>query len=460
MQAGAVGFCGGGSVSGWLLPVALFSLISAPPKTAVMDISHVRQTTLANGLHVIVKQEPYWGIVGFTVDIRCGSVRDPEGKAGLCHLMEHLLFETTSKQRPGLGRAVEDLGGYINAETMRDFVSVETLVASPQFADTLKLVADRVTNPTFDPALINQEKQIVLDELADRASRADVLVDQSLWEGAYEKHPYGHPIGGTKKSLDAIKPEDIVAQYKRFFVPNNSALIVVGDVKADAVFAAARAAFGSWQRHEIDWKPPAPEPLMHEIRSHILHGQNRATVFTMAFNAPGIGTPEDVCAMDLIYSWLGQGESSWLQRVLVREKKLAVGADCDFLTQRWPGLLIITVVCSPDQELPARSAICDAIRQLRKAPLSEAELNRLKRLVYTEYAFSNETYLDQAMSTGFYEMIDTYKFAFEYTKDVMKVTPAKLQEVARRYLNPDAYAISVLRPQRQGQDQEASLSWH
>jgi zinc protease len=426
-----------------------------------MDLGHVRETTLPNGLHVIVKHEPYWGIVGFTIQVRCGSVRDPEGKAGLCHLMEHLLFENKSKVRPGLGRAVEDLGGYINAETLRDFVSVETLVASPQFGEALKLLADRVTRATFDAAAVNAEKTIILQELADRNSNADVLVDEALWQAAFEKHPYRWPIGGTKESLDAIKPEDAVAQYKRFFVPNNSALIVVGDVDPDAVFEAAKSAFGSWEKREVDWKAPAPEPSMHEVRARILHAQNRASVFTMGFRAPGLDKPAEVCAMDLIYSWLGQGENSWLQRVLVREKKLAVAADCDFLTERFPGLLTVTAVCAPEQELEARSAVAGAIRQIRDTPLTDADLDRVKRMVYTQYAFSNETYLDQARSAGFYEMIGDYKFAFEYTDLIMKVTPADVQAVARKYLDPDAYAAAVLRPQKgEGQDQEAGLSWH
>jgi zinc protease len=449
-------------VSGWLIPIALFSVLSAPPpKTAVMDLGHVREATLANGLHVIVKHEPYWGIVGFTVQIRCGSSRDPEGKAGLCHLMEHLLFESKSKQRPGLGRVIEDLGGYVNAETMRDFVSVETLVASPQFGEALKLVADRVTRATFEATAVTGEKQIVMQELADRNANADVLVDEALWQAAFEKHPYRFPIGGTKETLDAIKAEDCTAQYKQFFVPNNSALIVVGDVDPDAVFEAAKNAFGPWEKREVDYKAPAPEPPMHEVRARILHGQNRASVFTMGFRAPGIEKPAEVCAMDLIYSWLGQGENAWLQRVLVREKKLAVAADCDFLTQRWPGLLIVTAVCAPEQELEARSTVAGAIRQLRDTQLSDAELDRVKRMVYTQYAFSNETYLDQAGSAGFYEMIGSYKFAFEYTDLIMKVTPADVQAVARKYLDPDAYAAAVLRPQRgDGQDQEAGLSWH
>jgi zinc protease len=435
--------------------------MSAPPKTPVMDVAHVRETTLGNGLHVIVKHEPYWGIVGFTVHVRCGAVRDPEGKAGLAHLMEHMLFESQGKQRPGLGRALEDLGAYVNAETSRDFVSVEALVASAQFGDALKLVADRVTRASFEATAVSNQKQIVLQELADRNANADVMVDTALWQAAYEEHPYRWPIGGTKETLDAIRAEDVVAQYKRYFAPNNAALIVAGDVSPDAVIEAARSAFGTWERREVDFKAPAPEPPMHEIRTRILHGQNKATVFSMAFRAPSIEKPADVCAMDCIYSWLGQGENSWLQRVLVREKKLAVGSDCDFLTQKYSGLLVITAVCAPNQELEARSAVAGAIRQLRDTQLSDAELDRVKRMVYTQYAFSNETYLDQSMSAGFYEMIGDYKFAFEYTDLVMKVTPGDLRAVARKYLDPDAYAVAVLRPQRpEGNDQEAGLGWH
>lgn len=425
---------------------------------AILDAQRVKDVTLDNGLHVIVLEEPQWPVVSVGLNVRCGSLHDPPDKAGLSHLLEHLLFESADPSAPGLGLAVEDLGGYINAQTLRDFMSVDILVATDELEEVLALLAERVTKPSFDKEALHREKQIIAREIADRGEEADAAAMTALWELAYPRHPYGWPIGGTKKSLSAIELDDVVAHHKKFYVPNNAALVVVGDVQSAQVFEAAKRAFGRWRRADVDWQPPPPEPPLDEVRTKIIERQAAVTVFAAGFPAPGIDRPEDVCAMDLIYTWFGEGEGSWLQRVLVNDRKLALGAEAEFLTQRYPGLLILAVVCPREKEIEARQAILEAVDQLRSAPLSDDELTRLKDLVYTQYAFTNETCLDKAGSIGFYEMITGYRFAFDYIELVEKITPAQLLDVARRYLNPEAYSVVVLRPPSEG-GQEAWAPW-
>ncbi|MBC7289397.1 MAG: insulinase family protein [Armatimonadetes bacterium] len=105
-----------------------------------------------------------------------------------------------------------------------------------------------------------------------------------------------------------------------------------------------------------------------------------------------------------------------------------------------------------------REAVLAKIRELRQRPVSQAELDTAKTVLATSWAFTNETYLDQVGSIGFYEMIDTYKFAFDYLDLVRTITPEQVQEVARKYLDPDAYAGVTVRPQQSG-EQEAMIPW-
>lgn len=441
----------------WPLIVLALAL-GVASQASILDAQRVKETTLPNGLHVIVLHQPYWGVVAVGLDVRCGSVRDPVGQSGISHLLEHLLFEATDSSPHGLGVAVEDLGGYIDAETLRDFMSVQMLVASSQFEPCLSLLARRVTDATFEPDAVAREKKIVLREITDRGTDAEGMVTEALWATALGKHPYGRPIGGTSQSLAGITAADVAAQYHKFYVPNNSALIIVGDVDPDQALQAAAKDFGAWKRAAVDWKPPALAPPMTELKSKVLNSGGGASIFVMGFSAPGIDRPADVCAMDLIYAFFNEGDQSWLDSVLVGQKKLALGTDADFLTQRYPGLFTIAAVSTQSKELEARQAILDEIRQLRTKPLSDAVLQRLKDLVYSQYAFSNETYMDQVGSIGFYEMIANYKIAFDYIDMVNKVTPADIQAVARRYLDPDAHAVVILRPRPRG-GQEAALPW-
>ncbi len=434
--------------------IALLALSLASAR--VLNPASVTEQTLPNGLQVIVKHEPDWGLVAVGLHIRCGSVHDPEGKAGLAHLIEHLLFEAEGEM--GLGLAVESLGGYINAETLRDFTSINLLVASTQFERALGLTAGRVTGMAIAPDVIAREKQVILREIADRAGDAAQQATDAVWETAFRKHPYRWSIGGTEATLKAITPEDVQAHYRRFYVPNNMALVVVGDVDPEVVFKLADQLFGSLPRREVDWREPASEPLPDEIRTEVRRSEGAATIVAMAFQAPGISEPRAVCALDLLYTLLGEGEEAWLSKTLVREKQLAFGATCDFLTQRYPGLFVISAVCAPQQEVNLRQALADRVRELGAGQVSQEELDRAKKLLYTSFAFTNETFVDQVGTIGFYAMIDSYRFAFDYLDICDSITLEELQTVAQRYLNPDRCSVVILRPRPQGQ-REASLPW-
>jgi zinc protease len=423
---------------------------------SVLNLASVTDKTLANGLTVIVKHEPHFGLVAAGLHVRCGSVHDPEGKAGVAHFTEHLLFEAQRGQ--SLGLAIENLGGYINAETLRDFTSVSLLVASSQFEAALGTLAQRISAMTFDPAVVAEEKQIILQEMADRNEDPVNVAQDTLWQTAFQRHPYRWPIGGTAETVERITAQDLEAQYRRFYVASNMALIVVGDVEPTNVMAMAERFFGSLPRGETAWQDPPEESPPDRVRTEVSHSTGGATVVAMGFPAPGMSDPRAVCATDLIYTLLSEGEESWLAKYLVREKQLAFGATCDFLTQRYPGLLIITAVCPPKQELAVRQAIAAKLEELRTSKVSQNDLDRAKRLLYTAFAFSNETFADQVSTIGFYAMIDAYKFAFDYIDVCQSITAEELQSVAQRYLDPDKHSVVILRPKAQ-QEPEARLPW-
>ncbi len=445
----------------FVLAVALLVTASSLPAAAdkvVLDISHVTDKTLPNGLHVIVKHEPYWGVVGAGLFIRAGGVHNPAGKAGLSHLVEHLLFETIDPSKPGIGRVIESLGGYVNAESLRDFTSIQWLVAARHFDRTLAVVAQAVANLKVTGPELDAEKQVIRREIADRNSDITQIADEQLWLTAYKEHPYRWSVGGTEKSLDSITVQDVIDFHRRFYVANNMALVVVGDMEPEDVFAVAERHLGRLPHREVDWKAPPAEKWPKGVRWRVIPRPARAAVIALGFPAPGMDRPRDVCAMDLLYTLLGQDPTGWLQTVLVRERRLALAASCDFLTRRFPGLLTITAVCTPSKDLAAREAILAKIRDLRRRPVPEQDLATAKTLLATSYAFTNETYVDQVGSIGFYEMIDTYKFAFDYLDIVQSITPEQVQAVARKYLDPDAYAGVVVRPRQSG-EREAVIPW-
>jgi zinc protease len=415
----------------------------------ILDATHIKDATLDNGLHVVVKEEPAAPVVSLALMIRVGPLYETERTKGASHFVEHLLFEgDAGPDERKLGPIIEGLGGQVNASTTRDCTTV-TVTITPENLDTvLALLARAAFGSKFTEKQVTDQRQIIKREIQDRNVSADDALDRLIWATAFTKHPYGYPIGGDADSIGKFTPESLQVFYNQFYVPNNMAIIACGNVKADAFTAQVKQVFGKFFRKDLKLTLPPTEPPPGTPRVKVEPRYNPATLITYAFQAPSIENKRDVCAMDLIYTLLGEGENCLLRQKLEIEKQLVKGSSVDFITHRMPGLIIITTVVDPRQELPARQALLDVVSSLAKAPPTAEQLARAKKLIYVSYAFQNEACSDQVGSMGFYEAIDTYRFAVDYIDEVNKVTPEDVQRVAQQHLTADSSALVVLRSEK------------
>ena len=410
----------------------------------VLDLARIQDQTLDNGLRVILKSEPYWRAVSLCVVIRSGAKDDPPGQAGLAHLVEHLLFEPSLPGK-SLSLSVEDLGGFVNAGTTADFTQITFAVASQFAPDLLGQLSATVFGAKFTPEQVDSEKQMVLREMSDRGAALENRLHAMGFDLAFTKHPYGRPLPGTSESLAGLTLADAQKFYADHYVPANVALIAVGDLDPTAFFPLARQQFGPVPARARVVEDLPVEPPQTESRVHVENTDIANTLLQFAWHAPGISDPAAVCAMDLLHTALARGETSLLTRTL-NNQRLALHSEASFLTQKYPGLLTITAITPPDQELDARSAILKLMAQFRDTPFNSEDLAYLKKLLYADYAFENQSYADQAGTLAFYEAISTYRFATNYLAIVNSVTPAQLQAVAQKYLRDDNYSLTVLRP--------------
>jgi len=416
----------------------------------ILDPAHLSERQLANGLHAIVKQEPGWGLVAVSVYVRSGALYEPREAPGVAHMMEHLLFRQSAEQGgESLAARIEGMGAYFNAATNLDFTSVDVVVGSDAFADVLPLLAKTVLEAPIEPADLEREKRVVVAELEERGSQVEQRLRDLTWATAFTTHPYRQPVAGTPADIEALTPEAVQAYYRRLFTPGNMAVIATGEVGAEEAMAQIEAAFGRYAAGGGPPPAPAPEPPQTEIRTKTVEDAGAGlTLFAYAFHAPGIAKKRDVCAMDLIWTLLGEGPTSVFGTVLVGERQLLQGYVLDFTTRRDDGLFVAICSAEPQKAEAAQAAALEEIRRLAATPVADTALARAKKLLRNSYAFTNETYRGQVGGLGFYEMIDTYTFAIEYLDRVNAITPADLQEVARTYLAGDNYSRVVI--QRRG----------
>lgn len=414
----------------------------------VLDATHVTERTLPNSLKLVVKEERQWPVVAISAYIRAGSLYEGEKEAGAAHLVEHMLFEATGEDDQKLAPTIEAMGGRISATTLRDFVHVDVVVASRYLEQVLPLLTKAVFDAPFTAPQMTRELSVVKREMEDRRERADLYADELIWRLAYPQHPYGRPVGGTTEDLAALNFDTVAAFHKRFYVPNNVAFLAVGDVDPNWLEGKLKELTAKYPVADTGWQPPPVEPAPDQPRLKVESLPREVSLMSFAWHAPGIADKNEVCAMDLLYTVLGQGSVGRLTGKLVSDRKLLLSAETQFLTQKHPGLLIVSAVVSPAKEAEAQAAILAEMQRLSDELLTPEELARAKRLLYTEYAFSNESYDDQLGSMGFYASIDTYRFALDYINTVMALTPEQVQATARKYLGVSNFSLSVLHGKR------------
>lgn len=423
----------------WLLLLAV-----APTGADSLPAESVKLRTLPNGLRVLVREAHEAPLVTIDLWVRAGSSRETAQNNGVAHFMEHLLFRGTAKRGRGeVDRDIEELGATLNATTSRDWMHLYTTVASRYWQEALEVVADAIQNSALRPEDVEREQMVILDELARAADDPVRDANQRLAELLFQKHSYRLPVAATRDSIIRIQRDQVVEFYRKYYVPNNASLVIVGDVTETEAFAAAERLFGRWQKREIT----DPEPSLDSPPDSPRHAEFKVRrgfpVVGIGFMAPSVKEVADVCACDLLLSLLGQRDGL-LTRLLVGQG-VATRVTTEFLTQRYPGIFSI-VVELPEQGNPRQveAMVVGALQQLAKTPVTEAELARAKREILGNYLFSMETTEGQASTLGFYEMIDTYQFATEYEKNVLAVTPEDIRRVVEKYLHPERRVVVTL----------------
>ncbi len=426
----------------------------AQPAVQVFDPAALHSTRLDNGLRVVVMEEHSAPLVAVNIVIRAGTQRETPRNNGVSHFLEHMIFRAArTGGTDALAGPIEAVGGVVNGGTLRDFTSFRAVTASAHLGLALDTLAHAVLHPTFDSEAVFAERVVLMRETQQLADRPQVAVWDMGFALAFGDHPYALPIGGSDPSLVGINADALADFHRRWYVPGNAAVVIVGDVDPAAAQAAAAHAFSAWKDpHASDEPAPLPPVRLPEERRERTEERDLPhAVVLMGFVAPGIAEPRDVCAVDLLLTALGEGYTSPLKRALL-DTSLATEFSADFLTQKLPGLFGIRVTCAPERVAQVRQAVEGELLRLHREPLGEDEMIRARRRLTHSYAFANETVEDQAETLGFYEAIATCEFAVSYLEQARSLSAEELQAAAGKHLDlAREIWVAIVPPRQPGQ---------
>lgn len=314
-------------------------LLTATPALADMPegISHF---TLPNGMEAVVIEDHRAPVVVQMVWYRAGSADEPPGKSGIAHYLEHLMFKGTEKLEPGeLSKTVTANGGMDNAFTSYDFTAYFQRIASDRLDLVMGMEADRMQNLRIGEDDWQAEREVVLEERAQRTdSDPAALFGEERYAAQFLNHPYGRPVIGWRNEAAALTRADALAWYDAHYAPDNAVLIVAGDVTADEVKALAEKHFGPIPPQgdiEPRARPQEPQQLSPR-RMQMSDPRVAQPVMTRTILAPerNAGDQKKAAALTVLAELLaGSPQTSVLGQALVLPgTALHVGASYDGLS--------------------------------------------------------------------------------------------------------------------------------
>ena len=420
--------------------------------TTPLDAAQVQEHVLDNGLKVLLLEDHKSPAVTFQVWYRVGARNEKDGKSGLAHFLEHMMFKGTPTTGPEeYSRIIAKNGGRTNAFTSSDVTVYFATMSREKIGIEIELEADRMANALLGDKYFEPEKKVIQEE---RRMRTDDNPVSALSEAtsavAYTVHPYRRPVVGWMQDILALTRQDLVDFYKLYYAPNNAYIVMVGDFSSAEMLAQIKHAFG-----KIPRGPEPPKVSIEEIeqrgeRRLILKKEAELPFVLNFYHAPNLKSA-DSFALDLLTVVLAGGKSSRLYHDLVYQKRLVRGVDADYsgISIDPAGLSIYAQLLPGIEPATVEREIERGLEKVKSELIAERELQKAKNQVEAAFVFAQDSIFGQAMKVGYYEAVGGWRQMDGYLDGIRKVSREDIRRVARQYLNPDRRTVGTLIPTKE-----------
>jgi zinc protease len=413
--------------------------VGTPPNPSPTGPRPTRES-LTNGVTLIVQEHRASEVVALQLWVRIGGRDETPNELGLTHYLEHMLFKGTPTRPPGsIDRLIERLGGQSNAFTSYDATHYDVVLPAEHLQAGLDLLADIAVNASLAQDDLDAERKVVFEEMRLTQDNPDRYLLRRIYELAYAPHPYGRPILGTPELIGALTRKQLEAYYRKYYVPRQMVLVVVGAVRPDEVRRLARATFG---RLDATGASRPATPTLARLggmrQLDVPRSEKQAYLGLGWRTAPTNDT--DVYAVDLLTYILGDGPSSRLNQTVRERQRLVYSIDAGYGAWEKAGLVSVTARLEAANLDRAEAAIVDVVRRVRAEGVTEAERQRALVTAESNYAFDIETVEGLAKSYGQAETTWTLEDELQYLSRLRQVTAEEIQAVARRYFGDDNYS--------------------
>jgi zinc protease len=408
----------------------------------------IKRQVLPNGMEIIVAENHGVPLATIEIDVRNGAFTQPPGFEGLAHMYEHMFFKANAdlpEPEAFVDRAGE-LGAVFNGTTTEERVNYYLTLPSDSLRGGIEFIAAALRRPLFRADELERERQVVLGEY-DRAESNpfSALMNETgkvLWGSAWSRKD----ALGQRPAILATTPAKLREIQHKYYVPNNSALIVTGDVNPDSVFRAARDAFGDWPRAADPFvtDPIPPVPPLPASKGVVIEEPIGTVIVLIQWQGPSVGSdPQSTYAADVFSDVLNQPNSGFQKRLVDTGLFQAVGVN--YYTLNHVGPISISGTTTPEKLKAALAALDKEIARFDDPGyFTAAELEPVKRQRVVGTAMGLERASGFAHTIGFWWSVASLEYYLGYDDNMAQQTTKDLNAYAARYIVNKPRVVGVM----------------
>ena len=402
------------------------------------------KTILPNGMTLLYKFNPANDVVSVNVYVKGGKLL--QDKAGLASLTTNLLLKgTESRSAEDIANETENLGIAIDVDANDDYIKIDTKSTKNDFTESFMVLTDILNNAKFEQKEIDNVKKSMINAIKATEDTPLSYAFIKTYEKAYGGHPYGHVGDMVLEDLPNITREEVIDYYKKYFVPNNMIISVVGNVPEELVKRYIEQEWPSETKTEEIVIESSVKPI-EETSIIKVPKDTKAAWLTMAWIAPEL-TDEGYLAMKLINTLLSGGLSARLTKNIREKKGLAYNLGSFFPSRKDKSLFVMYIGTEPKNINAVLKDFEKEIKDLKTTLVSEEELNDAKQRLTGNFALMHETNGQQAFYLGLYEAAGlSYEYDNEYPDLINEVTPEEIKAVANKIFD-QPYILSIVAPE-------------
>lgn len=428
-----------------LAACALHTRSGPPPAAPAHPAPIAERQVLGNGVVLLTLSRPYLPMVSVQVEIAAGSAYDPPDLPGLANLTAALLDEgTTTRSATEIAEALEFIGASLSIDCDQDNVTLSLQVLKRDLATGLDLLADVLSHPAFRPDDVERIRAQSRAALLAEEEEPEEVASKAFRRAAYDSHPYGHPVDGDLDSLARVKIDDLRRFHARFYRPDTTVIVTVGEITSEEAATAVTDRLGGWSApagSPVAIPPPPPTTPSRVT----LHRDFTQSTIIMGHAGLRRDAPDFFPALVMNHILGGGGFGSRLTTDLREKRGLVYGVASGFDIAQQRGLFTVQLATKNESAAEAEAAVREQLRRMRDEGVTEQELDEAKAYLTGSFPLRLDS---DAKLASYLLFIERHHLGLDYLQRfpalINAVTRGQVAAAARHYLDPDGLIVVVV----------------